>query len=76
MVHSVQASFFTRGRLYTKRNYPGNLYQVIVNTEEGEHYEYEVEADTFAKATEIAEGLANDLMTDITFIEVYNEEYF
>ena len=60
----------------------GNLYQVVVrsalgtlrsskNTEEGESYEYEVEADTFAKATEIAEGFANDLMVDITYIECY-----
>ena len=76
MVHTVQTSMFTHGRLYNKRYYPGNFYQVIVNTEEGESYEYEVEADTFAEATKIAEGLANDLMTDITFIEVYNEEYF
>ena len=76
MTHTVQTSLFTSGRLYNKRSYPGNLYQVIVNTEEGESYEYEVEADTFAEATKIAEGLANDLMTDITFIEVYNEEYF
>ena len=67
---------FTHGRLYNKRYYPGNFYQVIVNTEEGESYEYEVEADTFAEATEIAEGFANDLMTDITYIEVYNQSQF
>jgi hypothetical protein len=44
---------------------------VIVNCEDGEYYEYEVEADTFAKATEIAENMALDLMADITYIEVY-----
>ena len=75
MVHSVQTSFFTRGRLYDKRFYPGNLYQVVINTESGEYYEYEVEAVTFADATRIAEGFANDLMEDITYIEVYNQEY-
>lgn len=75
MTHTVQSSFFTRSRLYDKRFYPGNLYQVIINTEEGESYEYEIEADTFADATRIAEGFANDLMTDITYIEVYNQEY-
>ena len=76
MVHTVQTSFLSHSRLYNKRYYPGNFYQVIVNTEEGESYEYEVEADTFAQATEIAEGFANDLMTDITYIEVYNESQF
>jgi len=73
MVHSVQTSFFSHSRLYNKRYYPGNYYQVVVNTEDGESYEYEVEADSFAEATKVAEGFANDLMTDITFIEVYSQ---
>ena len=50
--------------------YPGN-YNVVINCEDGEFYEYEVEADTFAEATEIAENMALDLMADITYIEVY-----
>lgn len=74
MTHSVQQSFFTGGRIYNKRYYPGNFYQVVINTEEGDSYEYEVEADTFAKATEIAEGFANDLMVDITYIEIYEQK--
>ncbi len=76
MVHTVQTSMFTHGRLYNKRYYPGNFYQVIVNTEEGESYEYEVEADTFAEATKIAENLAYEVLADITYIEVYNEANF
>ena len=68
MTQNVQTSVFTHSRLYSKR---GNIYSVVINCEDGEYYEYEVEADTFAKATEIAEGMANDLMADITFIEVY-----
>lgn len=72
MTHTVQtSSLFSKSRLYSTRYYPGNLYQVVVNTEEGESYEYEVEADTFAQATEQAENFANDLMADITFIECY-----
>ena len=71
MTQNVQTSVFTRRRLYSKRYYAGNIYSVVINCEDGEYYEYEVEADTFAKATEIAEGMANDLMADITFIEVY-----
>lgn len=71
MTHPVQTSLFNNCRLRHAKYYMGNLYQVVVNTEDGESYEYEVEADTFAKATEIAEGFANDLMVDITYIECY-----
>ena len=71
MTQTIQTSVFTRSRLYGKRYFPGNIYNVVVNCEDGEFYEYEVEADTFAEATEIAEDMANDLMADITFIEVY-----
>ena len=71
MTQNVQTSVFTHSRLYSKRCYPGNIYSVVVNCEDGEYYEYEVEADTFAEATKIAEDMANDLMADITFIEVY-----
>ena len=39
--------------------------------EDGESYEYEVEADTFADATKQAENFAMDLMVDITYIECY-----
>ena len=42
MTHTVQTSLFTSGRLYSKHQYPGNLYQFIVNTEEGESYENEI----------------------------------
>ncbi len=73
MTHSVQtSSFFSKSRLYNKRYYCGNLYQVVVNTEDGESYEYEVEADNFADATSQAENFAMDLMVDITYIECYS----
>ena len=75
MTHSIQSSFFTSGRINDHRRYPGNFYTVVVNTEEGEYYEYEIEADTFAEATHQAEEMANSLMTDITYIEVYAQEY-
>ena len=71
MTQNVQTSVFTRSRLYSKRYFPGNIYSVVINCEDGEYYEYEVEADTFAKATEQAEQMAMDLMADITFVEVY-----
>lgn len=72
MTHSVQTSFLGSCSLYEKRYYMGNYYQVVINTEDGENYEYEIEADSFADATRIAEEYAFDLMLDITYIEVYN----
>ncbi len=72
MTHSVQTSFIEKSHLYSKRYYPGNYYQVVINTEDGESYEYEVEADTFADATRQAEQFAMELMVDITYIECYN----
>ena len=71
MTQSVQTSVFTHSRLYSKRYYPGNIYNVVINCEDGEYYSYEVEADSFNEATKIAEEMALDLMADITFIEVY-----
>ena len=71
MTQSVQTSVFTHSRLYSKRYYPGNIYNVIINCEDGDYYSYEVEADSFNEATKIAEEMALDLMADITFIEVY-----
>lgn len=72
MTHPVQTlPLFNRCSLRHSHQYMGNLYQVVVNTEDGESYEYEVEADNFAKATEIAEGFAMDLMVDVTYVECY-----
>ena len=72
MTHNIQSSFFKSGRIYNKRYYPGNFYQVVINTEDGEQYEYEVEAETFGDAATQAENLANSLMADITIVEVYH----
>ena len=48
-----------------------NLYQVIINGEDGEHLEYEIEADSYAEASAKAEMLAADAMVDISYIEAY-----
>ena len=42
-----------------------NLYRVVVNGEDGEYYEYEVEAESFSD-----ESLAAGVV-DVQFIEVY-----
>lgn len=76
MTHNIQSSLFKNSRIYSKRRFTGNFYTVVINTEDGEYYTYEVEADTFAEATEQAEEMANSLMTDITYIEVYANQYF
>lgn len=71
MTHNIQTSIFKHSRLYSNRYYCGNLYQVVINTEDGESLEYEIEADTFHDATERAEQMAYSICSDITYIEVY-----
>ena len=71
MTHPVQTSIINHSRLYANHYYL-NLYQAFINTEDGEVYEYEIEADTFHDATEKAEEYAFSLGVDITYIEVYH----
>jgi len=70
MVHVTLESkmnFGSRRYSYAKSS---NLYRVVVNGEDGEYYEYEVEADSFSEASRQGESLAAG-MVDIQFIEVY-----
>lgn len=56
-----------------RRNYfwtSTNLYRVVVNGEDGEYYEYEVEAESFSDASRQGESLAAGVV-DVQFIEVY-----
>lgn len=48
-----------------------NLYQVVINGEDGEYLEYEIEADSHSEASAKAEALAADSFVDISYIEVY-----
>lgn len=48
-----------------------NLYQVVINVEDGEYIEYEIEADSHSEASAKAEALAADSFIDISYIEVY-----
>ena len=47
-----------------------NIYQVVVNGEDGEYAEYEIEARSEAEAHRIANQLASESMVNITYIEV------
>lgn len=47
-----------------------NLYRVVVNSEEGEYFEYEVEAESFSDASRQGEYLAAGML-DVQYIEVY-----
>lgn len=48
-----------------------NLYQVVINGEDGEYIEYEIEADSHSEASAKAEALAADSFVNISYIEVY-----
>ena len=47
-----------------------NIYQVVVNGEDGEYAEYEIEAKSKEEANAIAERLAAESMINIMYIEV------
>ena len=69
MVHVTLESKLSLG-LRQPRYSSYNLYRVVINGEEGESYEYEVEADSYAEASRQGEDLASG-MVDIQYIEVY-----
>ena len=53
-----------------KSFYSKNIYQVVVNGEDGEYTEYEIEAKSKEEAHAIAERLAAESMINIMYIEV------
>ena len=70
MVHTTLKSVLHSG-IRSHRRINKDLYMVIVNGEEGEYYEYEIEAESYAQASEIAESLAADNLVNIQYIEAY-----
>ena len=57
-----------------KSFYSKNIYQVVVNGEDGEYTEYEIEAKNENEAHAIAERLAAESMVNIIYIEVNRYE--
>lgn len=55
-----------------RRRHSQDIYNVIVNGEDGSFQEFEVEASSFAEAEAKADRIAHESMTDITYIEVYH----
>jgi hypothetical protein len=47
-----------------------NTYNVRVECEDNEQYDFEVDADTYGQACSIAESLAMEMYNDIIFIQV------
>ena len=72
MVHTTFTSEWKFNKRSSKRSQSSaNLYQVIINGEDGEYLEYEIEADSYGEASAKAELLAADNMVDISYIEAY-----
>lgn len=72
MVHTTLKSeyhFYKRSSRQVELS--SNLYQVVINGEDGEYVEYEIEADSHSEASAKAEALAADSFIDISYIEVY-----
>lgn len=72
MVHTTFNSEYHFGKRSSRQvELSSNLYQVVINGEDGEYIEYEIEADSHSEASAKAESLAADSFIDISYIEVY-----
>ena len=72
MVHTTFNSEYHFGKRSSRQvELSSNLYQVVINGEDGEYIEYEIEADSHSEASAKAESLAADSFIDIRYIEVY-----
>lgn len=72
MVHTTFNSEYHFGKRSSRQvELSNNLYQVVINGEDGEYIEYEIEADSHSEASAKAEALAADSFIDISYIEVY-----
>ena len=71
MVNTVFESEYRLNKRGRRVELSSNLYQVVINGEDGEYLEYEIEADSYAEASAKAEMLAADAMVDIIYIEAY-----
>lgn len=72
MVHTTFNSEYHFGKRSSRQvELSSNLYQVVINGEDGEYIEYEIEADSYSEASAKAEALAADSFIDISYIEVY-----
>ena len=72
MVHTTFNSEYHFGKRSSRQvELSSNLYQVVINGEDGEYIEYEIEAESHSEASAKAEALAADSFIDISYIEVY-----
>lgn len=72
MVHTTfNSEYHFCKRISRQVELSSNLYQVVINGEDGEYIEYEIEADSHSEASAKAEALAADSFVDISYIEVY-----
>ena len=72
MVHTTFNSEYHFGKRSSRQvELSSNLYQVVINGEDGEYIEYEIEADSHSEASAKAVALAADSFVDISYIEVY-----
>ena len=72
MVHTTFNSEYHFGKRSSRQvELSSNLYQVVINGEDGEYIEYEIEAESHSEASAKAEALAADSFVGISYIEVY-----
>ena len=71
MTTIIQTSAINSQFSYRRSRRASNIYNVVVNAEDGNYQEYEIEASSEAEAHAKADDIAQINMIDVTYIEVY-----
>ena len=71
MTTTVQTSEINSQLGYRRNRRASNMYNIVVNGEDGNYQEYEIEASSEAEAYAKADSIAQSNMIDVTYIEVY-----
>lgn len=71
MTTIIQTSAINSQFGYRKNRRASNIYNVVINAEDGNYQEIEIEASSEAEAHAKADNIAQSSMIDVTYIEVY-----
>ena len=68
---TISQTSVINARPYNRIRNARNLYNIVVNAEDGNYQEFEIEASSFSEAEAKANAIAHETMTDVTYVEIY-----
>ena len=71
MTTNIKTSSINAQYGYGRNRRTSNIYNVIINAEDGNYQEFEIEASSDAEAHAKADRIAQSSMIDVTYIEIY-----